>query len=210
MRIVLLSLFLIAPLCLAGPWPASAQTAAQPDPRTVPRFGELDNSEAKVLIRAALNGNPVAQTAIGTIYAAGLGVAINMCVANLWYDKAARGGDAEAQHALGHAYVLGAGVKRDPVLAYLWVSAAKRGGHPPSEQYLESISSHMSEEDLAKARARESTFDPATMPPADIYVLTSELNDELRAIATTRSKDAPSCGFSVQELIDSLKRRKER
>ncbi len=211
MRIVLLlSLFLIAPLIAAGSLPAAAQSSEQPDPRTVPRFGGLSNESAIGVINEALNGNPVAQDFIGEVYAQGLGVEINMCVANLWFDKAARGGYPDSQLKLGHAYYWGIGVRVDHVLAYLWKSAALRQGTEFDRRALEEdILSSMSEEKRSEARARERTFDPAKMPPAELYILTSELNSELRAlvgIGFREQEDSPTCGVSFQEIIDSGKR----
>ncbi len=152
------------------------------DGSVTPRFGGMDVDEAAALIRAAIRGNVEAQYKVGVYHGGGIGIPQNSCLATLWFDKAARAGHAEAQINLAFAYASGRGVRSDRVLSYLWFTAAHRGGHWQALSLRQQMMSKMSPRDLERAQALAETFDPSTAAPADMFLLSAEIdrNGEMR------------------------------
>jgi uncharacterized protein len=74
--------------------------------------------------KAADQGNAVAQTQLGRIYAHGHGVPQDYSQALVWLRKAADQGDAHAQDNLGWMYRDGHGVTQDCIRAHMWFNLA--------------------------------------------------------------------------------------
>jgi hypothetical protein len=75
----------------------------------------------------AERGDPRAQTNLGYLYASGLGVGQDECLAVRWYRKAAHRGYAPAQYNLAHMYLDGRGCERSEEEAVSWYHQA--AGH---------------------------------------------------------------------------------
>jgi TPR repeat protein len=88
------------------------------------------------MLKAAEQGYVPAQAAVGTLYAAGTGVAQNFAEAAKWYRKAAEAGHVQAAANLAILYTKGQGVPRDPNQASEWNRAAAKGGSAIAEDNL--------------------------------------------------------------------------
>jgi TPR repeat protein len=66
----------------------------------------------------------IAQSALGYMYANGLGSAHDNVQAAFWYRRAAEKGDVTAQNALGYMYANGLGVTQDYIQAAIWYRKA--------------------------------------------------------------------------------------
>ena len=77
--------------------------------------------------RAAHQGHPGAQNALGYLYSRGDIVPADDAEAAIWVRRAAAQGHPGAQNALGEMYENGRGLPRDPVAAYVWYSRAESG-----------------------------------------------------------------------------------
>jgi uncharacterized protein len=86
--------------------------------------------------KAAEQGDPAAQDALGNMYETGLGVPRDYAAAARWYRKVAEA-DPElpvslvqgfAQCSLAQLYERGQGVPQDYVLAHMWYNLATAGG----------------------------------------------------------------------------------
>jgi TPR repeat protein len=74
-------------------------------------------------------GDALAQTMLGNMYAGGPGVVQqDYAAAVSWYRKAANQGDAIGQQFLGEMYLNGHGVPQDYVLAHMWFNLAAAAG----------------------------------------------------------------------------------
>jgi TPR repeat protein len=76
----------------------------------------------------ANQGDPVAQTFLGVMYANGQGVPQNSATAVKWYRRAAVQGEAVAQFNLGMMYFFGQGVPEDYAEAVRWYRKAAEQG----------------------------------------------------------------------------------
>ena len=79
-------------------------------------------------IKAAEQGEGLAQLYLGFCYAKGLGAAKDYEQAAMWYRKAAEQGYAYAQYSLGLRYYNGEGVTRDYAQAIEWIRKAADQG----------------------------------------------------------------------------------
>ncbi len=86
--------------------------------------------------KLAGQGVPLAQFALGQMYAEGAGVPQDFGEATNWYKMAARGGLAQAQYNLGVAHYTGVGVRRDYLQAARWYEQAARQGDARSQNNL--------------------------------------------------------------------------
>ena len=75
-------------------------------------------------MKKAEQGDVVAQTNLGVMYAHGRGVAQNIAEACAWYRKAAEQGYANAQFKLGVMYANGRGVVQNDAEACVWYRKA--------------------------------------------------------------------------------------
>jgi len=80
-------------------------------------------------LKAAEQGNPLAQVSIGIAYVTGRGVAQDYAQAAAWFRKAAEQGNATGQCSLALAYTNGQGVARDEAEAFKWLSLAAEQGN---------------------------------------------------------------------------------
>jgi len=100
-------------------------------------------------------GNVNAQTAIGYLYFAGLGVAQSVERARSWYAIAAAQGEPNAQYHMGLIYLLGKGVKKDLAEAYMWCDLAMKGGYTSDAVHCrEEASRNLSELEIQEAEQR--------------------------------------------------------
>jgi|GEM_PF-3814672 len=84
-------------------------------------YGRGDYSEAlELILPVAEKGIPIAQNAMGIMYAKGHGVAQDKAEAVRWWQMAAEQGFAEAQYNLGLSLAEGDGVPKDSAKAVLW------------------------------------------------------------------------------------------
>jgi hypothetical protein len=74
--------------------------------------------------KAADQGNALAQSNLGLLYASGHGAPQDYTQAAMWYRKAADQGLVEAQYNLGMMYYNGRSVPEDYALAYMWLNLA--------------------------------------------------------------------------------------
>ncbi|MEI9993445.1 MAG: hypothetical protein WDM91_02525 [Rhizomicrobium sp.] len=82
---------------------------------------------------AAIQGKPVAQYRLATLYALGTGTAADPTKALQWYEAAALQGNRKAMHDLAVAYAQGAGTAKNPSEAVRWFSRAAALGYVDSE-----------------------------------------------------------------------------
>ncbi|MDP6706326.1 MAG: SUMF1/EgtB/PvdO family nonheme iron enzyme [Alphaproteobacteria bacterium] len=105
--------------------PAAAQSV---DKDAGTRSRGDDTSDAKWLRRPAEQGDPVAQTLLGTAHFNGIDVPVDHAEGVRWFRNAAELGNAEGQFMLGLAYDQGLGVEQDYAKALeLFHKAAKQG-----------------------------------------------------------------------------------
>ncbi len=81
------------------------------------------------------NGDALAQTSLGYMYAKGLGVVRNQATAIRWYRLAAQG-NVSAQHNLGDIYARGTGVPQDYAEAAVWYRRAAEQNYPTAQYNL--------------------------------------------------------------------------
>ena len=105
----------------------------------------------------AEQGFAKAQFELGNMYTKGDDVIEDDFEAASWYRKAAEQGSMDGQHALGRVYLTGQGVPKDYVRAHLWLSLAKANGDESSDNWLNVITKHMTNDQIAEAErlARE-------------------------------------------------------
>jgi uncharacterized protein len=84
----------------------------------------------------AEDGDAIAQTNLGSIYANGEGVARDDEAARKWYRLAAEQGDAIAQYNLGFIYRSGRNVPQDDGEAAKWYRLAAKQGHAVAQASL--------------------------------------------------------------------------
>jgi len=89
----------------------------------------LDKEVVREFIKAAEQGDVLAQRTLGGMYLSGQGVPRDDKEAIKWYTKAAEQGNAEAQHILGTMYLSGRGVPQDDKEAIKWYTKAAEQGN---------------------------------------------------------------------------------
>jgi TPR repeat protein len=120
------------------PAPLAAEAPALPSlDETVKRGSEAwasgDFAEAlKLLLPAALKGNPVAQHRIGVMYVMGQEVPTDYAEATRWFRKAAEQGQGESQYSMGLRYLWGQSVAQDDKEAARWLKLAADQGVAPA------------------------------------------------------------------------------
>jgi TPR repeat protein len=143
----------IAPGPGATTGPAAAPTATDPTLRASAQAGDQkaqvnlgvalltakpsNPQEALEWFRkASAQGNAIAATNIGEMYANGLGVAKNATEAATWYRLGADRGNAPAQNQLGRLYESGQGVPQDYAEAIKWYRLAADQKHSAAQTNL--------------------------------------------------------------------------
>jgi uncharacterized protein len=86
--------------------------------------------------RAADLNYPLANWAVGLLFAKGQGTPVNLAEANSWYRKAAEQGIAIAQGSLGYNLENGLGINKDETEAVKWYRKAAEQGLAPSQDSL--------------------------------------------------------------------------
>ncbi|HIA51142.1 MAG TPA: sel1 repeat family protein [Candidatus Melainabacteria bacterium] len=94
---------------------------------------KLAAEKARIL---AVDGHPKAQTVLGMLYQAGLGVEKDMKTALYWLEKAAEQGLREAESYLGHLYLEGRVVEKDLDKAEHWLLKAAQHGEREAQVHL--------------------------------------------------------------------------
>jgi localization factor PodJL len=121
----------IGPSDITGaiPAPPSIPANGKPGLVQVPPTERLPEGIAGPVLRAAvMKGDPAAAYEIGTRFAEGKGVAVNLDEAAKWYDRAAQAGVVPAVFRLGTFYEKGLSVKKDTDIARrYYLQAAERG-----------------------------------------------------------------------------------
>ena len=110
---------------------------------------------ARIFTDLAPQGNPVAQTYLGYMYANGKGVPQDFVVSAGWYSCASQQGVAEAQYELGLMYDKAQGVPQDYVAAYALVNLAVAKAGPQREPWArvrDAIASKLSLAERTKAQ----------------------------------------------------------
>ena len=127
-----------------------------------------DDSAARWALAAANQGEPVAQSFLGTLYNRGWGVPMDPRAAQAWWWRAARCEVGNAIYNMGTTVAQGRGAPPDPSLGYALMRAAElRGMHfPPMAQALAAASAQLNAGQLRAAEARAARFaaDPASIP----------------------------------------------
>jgi localization factor PodJL len=121
----------ISPSDITGaiPAPSSMPANGKPGLVQVPPTERLPESIAGPMLRAAvMTGDAGAAYEIGTRFAEGKGVPVNLDEAAKWYDRAAQAGVVPAVFRLGTFYEKGLSVKKDTDIARrYYLQAAERG-----------------------------------------------------------------------------------
>ncbi len=99
-------------------------------------FAQDTQRALEELRQAALAGNVLAQSVLGSIYAYGRGVEKDPREAVQWFQKAAAQGHAQSQYELGRAYEKGLGVPIDGKQALEWYQKAATQGHVRAQYML--------------------------------------------------------------------------
>jgi TPR repeat protein len=100
--------------------------------RVLEHLNRLD--QARIIYRlAAYQGDPVAQTNLGSMYADGRGGPQDYKEAVFWYMRAALQGNARAQYNLGAMSAAGRGVPQDYSEALKWFRLAADQGHADAQ-----------------------------------------------------------------------------
>ncbi len=117
---------LLALALITGAWvPVQAQTFEQSDAA----YERQDYRTAFTGFKnLAEQGDTLAQSRLGVMYAYGEGVPKDAQQAVAWYRKAAEKGDADAQYNLGLMYDNGRGVPKDEQQAAAWFRKAAEQG----------------------------------------------------------------------------------
>ena len=116
------------------------------------------------LIKAAEQGDAVAQFNLGVMYYGGEGVPQDYEEALRWYKLAAEQGYAVAQGNLGSSYSKGEGVTQDYVLAHMWYNLATSQlsgeDRETAVRNRDIIAEKMISEQLAEARRLAREWEP--------------------------------------------------
>lgn len=103
---------------------------------------------------AAEQGNAIAQSNLGSMYANGEGVLQGYVEAVRWYRAAAKQRNALAQFMLGGSYFLSQGVKLDIILSHMWVNIAAANGYDEAPETCDNLAKLMTSTDIAEAQRR--------------------------------------------------------
>ncbi|MBF0407389.1 MAG: tetratricopeptide repeat protein [Candidatus Riflebacteria bacterium] len=93
----------------------------------------------KELLPLANNGDTIARTILGLMYAKGQGVTKNMKKAEILWKESAEKGDAKAAYFLGVMYLKGTGIPVDEKEGTKWLNMAAERGFPKAIEELNSM-----------------------------------------------------------------------
>ena len=131
----------------------------QPELPPKPNYRELgklvaqgDAKALELLLKAAQDGEGIAELEVGFAYAKGFCVPRDYWIAAQWYGRAADRGVVESQFKLGGMYLLGRGMERSAKNALPWFEKAAEGGHEIAMQSLPALTLEVAlvEEEQAK------------------------------------------------------------
>ena len=113
--------------------------------------------EVRLLLPLAEQGNPFAQSLLGSAYFEGKGVLQDYQQAVTWMRRAADQGYSSAQLNLGVVYANGQGVPQDFVLAHVWFNLSAAQGDEQTIKNRDRIAKQMTSDQIAEAQrmARE-------------------------------------------------------
>lgn len=133
----------------------------------------------------AEDGDPRAQTIVGTLYYEGRGVERDPEQAAEWYRMAAEQGHASAQAALGNMYHDGDGVPEDWEKAAEWLRKSAEQGHPGGQGALGSmyVAAHGVPQDYVEAY-KWLTLATAQLPADGRRELVERMRSDLEANMT--------------------------
>jgi hypothetical protein len=123
---------------LASSQPPTAQTTTLPV--------RSDSGNVDQLLQLAKQGDPVAENALGLLYAQGddkQQVKQDEAEAATWFTRAAEHGSVPAQYKLGLMYWGGHGVPKDVNKAYFWTVLARAGGQEGSKDLAKVLANGM-------------------------------------------------------------------
>lgn len=116
--------------------------------------------------KAALQGHSQAQLDVAHLLTIGSdGVEQDVATANKWNLLSAEQGNENAQYALGYSYYFGSRIGRlqkDLVQSYKWFSLAADRGYEDGARMRDKLIGMMAPEDVAKAKALASEWQPKT------------------------------------------------
>ena len=120
-----------------------------------------DQGKAReLLLRAAKQGYPDAQHALGHMYLHGWGGAKDASEGARWVKEVAEQGNVEAQVLLAALFLTGEGVKKDETAAYMWLSVEGSRGDADTKRLRDILSRHMSSEQIANAEKLAKEWKP--------------------------------------------------
>ncbi|HED13629.1 MAG TPA: sel1 repeat family protein [Gammaproteobacteria bacterium] len=159
---LLFTLLLLSPTAFAGKVISSADGQAEISQQRYLKARQLLQQRqyrqaAGLLIKAADQGNRLAQYRLGLLFARGAGVDKNLVKAREWLQKAALQGHPKAQFYLGQMYLFGDGGAKEPVTAATWFWLATSLGDRYAKDSLRVMTAKLSARQFeqAKRRARE-------------------------------------------------------
>jgi TPR repeat protein len=99
-------------------------------------FGANPKHAAAVCLRQAKEGDAIAQTDIGKMYAEGRGVEQDLAEAKIWFEKASAQNQPDGLYNLGLMYASGEGVPQDFAEAVKWYRMAADRGQSDAQNSL--------------------------------------------------------------------------
>jgi TPR repeat protein len=145
-------------LAIAGVFMLAGATFAGPLADGREAYGRGDYADAAVyFLKAAEEGDAIAQVRLGLMYRKGKGVPRDDAEAARWYRRAAEQGDPVGQNHLALMYAYGKGVRRNDVLAHMWWILAAAQGAEDAGANRDKIAKRMTRQQIADAQklARE-------------------------------------------------------
>ncbi len=152
------------------PWraPFTGRIAFRQDYLLVQAARAGDRDAAQRLRRLAQDGQPLAQSLLGTLYNRGWGVTLDPRAAHAWWTRAARRGVINAIYNLGMTWAIGRGATPNPAMGYALMRAAQQRGlsFPPMRRALRHARTLLSGPARAQAArlARRFAANPARIP----------------------------------------------
>ncbi len=104
--------------------------------------------------KAGEQGHLEAQLKLGRYYVDGKGVKRSDRIAMEWFRRAAEQGDLRSQRLLAAAYFEGRGLPRDIMESRMWLEISGAADRPNGRKLREQLNERMSEDQVARARAR--------------------------------------------------------
>jgi localization factor PodJL len=133
---------------------------------------DLPGPAAVSYLKAARDGNAMAQHNLAMMYATGEGVNRDEVEAGVWFARSAAQGDAGAQFHLGdrcfRASLSAAEAEADEALieSFKWLQLSSAQGYPNAETCRERVNLRMSREHVAEGKRRVAAFAARHETPA--------------------------------------------